>query len=249
MAEPKVKSDDCDTCRTIVEQFYKGWEKVISGLAADGTFESRPGGAPKITYNQDIEDYLQGFCDSEYMKGYAPYVDEGCRRIMKQHHRPIVGKFLHGEERYGSALVRTERPQRILSVCTELVAACPAMPPPAQAVTAKTDRCAACQRTVADAQFVVRRSRFGQLRGAALAKRKLDLLDLFEPLCLDAYTRHDDYPETINSVCSDMWEQDEDAFMDGIIQHWGDDAGAVREICVESFSVCKPADLPAKAEL
>lgn len=89
----------------------------MHGLAADGTYESRAGAAPKITYNQvsaracvcmrasackqkrvcaraasgrarlcvcthtslplqgpecppcaqDIEDYLQGFCESEYM--------------------------------------------------------------------------------------------------------------------------------------------------------------------------------------
>jgi predicted translin family RNA/ssDNA-binding protein len=29
---------------------------------------------------QDIEDYLQGFCDSEYMKGFADYIGEGLRR-------------------------------------------------------------------------------------------------------------------------------------------------------------------------
>ena len=83
-AKAKYSSPECESCRTVVEQFYKGWfsqthvscegcphadtpsfyppdrgtifsrrrEKVVHGLAANGTFESRAGAAPKITYNQ-----------------------------------------------------------------------------------------------------------------------------------------------------------------------------------------------------
>jgi len=69
---------------------------------------------------QDIEDYLQGFCDSEYMKGYADYIGDGCKRFMKAHHRPMVGKFLHGEEKFAASLSKTKKPERIRSVCTDL---------------------------------------------------------------------------------------------------------------------------------
>ena len=78
-ARSRWQDPDCEACRTIVEQFYKGWsvfcfrqchiflmtgyetirEVTISGLAANGTYESQAGKAPKIVYNQHIEDYLQ----------------------------------------------------------------------------------------------------------------------------------------------------------------------------------------------
>ena len=39
---------------------------------------------------QEIEDYLQGFCDSKYMQDTADYIKDGCRTFMKDHHRPMV---------------------------------------------------------------------------------------------------------------------------------------------------------------
>jgi hypothetical protein len=47
------------------------------------------------------------------MKPFAPYIKEGCERIMKVHHRKIVGLFLHGEEQYGKAGVKSNRPERV----------------------------------------------------------------------------------------------------------------------------------------
>ena len=71
-------------------------EVTISGLAANGTYENQAGKAPKIVYNQHIEDYLQvvyctrlptlmcssslngqGFCGSKWMQGYADYIGDG----------------------------------------------------------------------------------------------------------------------------------------------------------------------------
>jgi hypothetical protein len=106
-----------------------GWnrEVTIAGLAANGTYEDQVGKAPKIVYNQHIEDFLQvqtmlatrsilflhvlsmpryftlflvcwgervsllflngyclisslldqGFCDSQWMKGYSDYIGDG----------------------------------------------------------------------------------------------------------------------------------------------------------------------------
>ena len=34
---------------------------------------------------QDIEDYLQGFCDSEYMKGYAEYIGTRTQKCTRTH--------------------------------------------------------------------------------------------------------------------------------------------------------------------
>mmetsp|Transcript_32617 Transcript_32617/g.67371 ORF Transcript_32617/g.67371 Transcript_32617/m.67371 type:complete len:275 (+) Transcript_32617:154-978(+) len=253
-AEPDHRSNDCDTCRTIVERFYQGWEKTISRLAADGTFESRPGGAPKITYNQDIEDYLQGFCDSEYMKDLASFVDDGCRRIMKEHHRAIVGKFLHGEERYGATLTKTDRPERVMSVCRDIAHVCPTFPLPHLEVKAKEDKCNACKSTVADALYLIRRSRLGALTDKALKKKRLDVYELLENLCTETYYRHDDMPDVHNTVCSDMFEEDEDGIIDTLVSLFpsslssSSDAHAQRKICASSLSYCSDKDFP-KAEL
>jgi len=243
-AEPgktKYTSGECDSCRTVVEQFYKGWEKVVHGLAADGTYESRSGAAPKITYNQDIEDYLQGFCDSEYMKGYAEYIGDGCKTFMKNHHRPMVGKFLHGEEKFSSSLSKTQKPARIRSVCTELGKVCPAWPPAELEVKSKQDACNACQGVVMDAAFLLRRSTFGELSASALKKKKLEIFDMLENLCLDTYTRHDDEPTARHDVCAHMWEEDEDEMIDTMIKHFKDTTAAVQAMCVDKFEFCKPS--------
>lgn len=97
---------------------------------------------------------------------------------------------------------------------------------------------------MSDASYLLRRSRFGPLTKSALAKRKLDLLELFDSLCTDVYLRHDDFPETHNAVCSDLWEEDEDMFIDGLIKAWGKEEGTAGEaICGESFGVCSKAEL------
>ena len=43
-------------CAYACERSYR--EKVVHGLAADGTYESRSGAAPKITYNQVVCVYM-----------------------------------------------------------------------------------------------------------------------------------------------------------------------------------------------
>jgi hypothetical protein len=45
--------------------------------AHDGKADSK-GSVPAITYNQDIEDYLQGFCSSDYI---APPFSEAIRFV------------------------------------------------------------------------------------------------------------------------------------------------------------------------
>ncbi|KAJ1484676.1 hypothetical protein T484DRAFT_1947349 [Baffinella frigidus] len=251
--EAKIDSAGCEACRTLVEQFYKGWEKTISNLAADGTFESRPGQAPKIVYNQQIEDYLQGFCASEYMKGYAGYVNDGCEKIMKKFKRGIVGKFLHGEERYGTEGVKSLRPERINDVCTTLAKACPALPPPAAAVVSIADKCGACKGVVTDALFIMRRDRLiHDNKPETLRKRKLEVFELLEPMCMDAFHRHTDFPAVYNSVCLEMWEEDEEGLIGALVLSGGGGwktGDAHRAVCADAFSYCTAADFVKPGEL
>jgi len=244
-AGTKYASPECDSCRTVVEQFYVGWEKVVHGLAANGTFESRAGSAPKITYNQDIEDYLQGFCGSEYMRSFDDYIKAGCREFMKAHHRPMVGKFLHGEEKFSAGLSKSQKPQRIRDVCTSLGHVCPSWPPPELTLTEQNqDKCIACQGVVMDATYVLRRSKHGAMTQKALQKKKVEVFELLENLCLETYVRHDDHPHLRNEVCMHMWEEDEDEIIDALVKHHGADAqkqleAAVGALCVDKFEFCK----------
>lgn len=244
-AKNKYTSPECDSCRTVVEQFYKGWEKTVHGLAANGTFESRAGAAPKITYNQEIDDYLLGFCKSDYMKGFADYIDDGCRKFMAAHHRPMVGKFLHGEEKFSTTLSRSQKPERIRSVCTNLGKSCPDWPPPELSVKKPADKCAACQGVVMDGSYLLRRSRYGELPPSALKKKKLEVFEIMENLCLDTFTRHDDDPTSRHEICNQLWEEDEDAVIDIIMKHndQKDDTAAVKALCVQKFDLCKSSDI------
>jgi len=240
------RSPKCDSCRTMVEQFYEGWEKTITELAADGTFEKQPGGAPKITYNQEIEDFLVGFCESKHMKGYAPYITQGCRDMMKSHRREIVGKFLHEEEMMGSTGKRTMKPRRIRQVgggggMKGITAYCIDDSVPGPAVTARKDKCNACRGVVEDALFAVRRSWLGYTvdKKGVRAKRRLDFGEMLEPLCNHIFNRYDDEPEDRHSFCIDIMEEDEDAFLSAVLD--GEDA--VNKVCVKTMKVCKPTDL------
>mmetsp|Transcript_57404 Transcript_57404/g.120053 ORF Transcript_57404/g.120053 Transcript_57404/m.120053 type:complete len:268 (-) Transcript_57404:23-826(-) len=236
LARSRWQSPDCDSCRTVVEQFYKGWEVTIAGLAANGTYEDQVGKAPKIVYNQHIEDFLQGFCDSQWMKGYSDYIGDGCKRIMKEHHRPIVGKFLHEEERLGTTGRRTTRPQRIQAICKDLVKVCPQYPSAKNQVTSRKDRCQACRGVVSDALYILRRSKLGALQPTGLRKKRMELYEMLDNMCPEMYFRHSDEPEVYDDVCQEMWE-DEDTIL-GELTRRASDSETTGRLCSESFSYC-----------
>eukprot|EP00802_Teleaulax_amphioxeia_P026189 Tamp_27204.p4 GENE.Tamp_27204~~Tamp_27204.p4 ORF type:complete len:106 (-),score=31.99 Tamp_27204:66-383(-) len=90
-----------------------------------------------------------------------------------------------------------------------------------------------------DAVFSLRRSRLSELSESALKKKKLEVFDLMENLCLDTYTRWDDEPTIRFDVCTHMWEEDEDAVIDAIVKHREDERAAANALCVEQFALCK----------
>uniref|UniRef100_A0A7S0U5A9 Saposin B-type domain-containing protein n=1 Tax=Hemiselmis andersenii TaxID=464988 RepID=A0A7S0U5A9_HEMAN len=239
------RSTWCDACRTTIEQFYEGWEQTITGLAADGTFEKQPGGAPKIVYNQQIEDFLQSFCDSKHMKGFSRYITEGCKTMMKNHHREIVGKFLHEEEMMGTSGKRTMRARKIRQVCggggtRGLTRTCIDDSIRAPRLMEKDDACKACLGVVEDAQFLLRRSWLGdEAHRAALPKRRLEVAELMEPLCTQVFNRYDDEPEARQEHCVEMMDEKEDEFIKAIISS---DQPAV-DVCVKEMEWCSKGQI------
>lgn len=173
------------------------------------------------------------------MKGYADYIGDGCKRIMKEHHRPIVGKFLHEEERLGTTGKRTTRPERIMAICKDMVKVCPAYPSSKNQVKSKADKCNACRGVVADALYIIRRSKLGELTPSAIKKKKMEMFELLEPLCSEIYFRHSDEPEVYDDVCQEMWEE-EDTVMGELLRRDSDAETAART-CSRAYSFC-PAD-------
>jgi len=232
---------------------------------------------------------------SDYMKPFAPYIKEGCERIMKVHHRKIVGLFLHGEEQYGKAGVKSNRPERVGKVCTEMVKACPALPVKQLAVASDKDTCGACKSVVADALFLLKRDNiFASLAPKAFkkrcppslspaspcaahsrsrpcaaaagakparsrahaaarrrcARRTLELFDLLEPMCMDTYHRHADFPELHYAVCQEMWEEDDEGLMRALAAGGAGAAraDAQRAVCAETFKYCKAGEISGEEE-
>lgn len=74
-----------------------------------------------MTYDQDLEDMVQGFCESqEWFGAEAPqWLLQGCRHIMALRKRDIVGAFL------GVPLVPSRVPGLRAQICRDLVQACP----------------------------------------------------------------------------------------------------------------------------
>jgi len=152
----------------------------------------------------------------------------------------MVGKFLHGEEKFATSLSKSQKPERVRSVCDTLGKVCPAWPPLELQVKSAADKCGACQGVVLDAVYLLRRSRLSELAASALKKKKLEVFELMENLCLDTYTRWDDEPTVRFDVCTHMWEEDEDEVIDATVKHSEDEKRAAHALCVERFALCKP---------
>lgn len=189
----------CDACRTLVERFTVGWENVIRDQAQGGRADSRTNSVPAITYNQEIEDYLQGFCKSDYIAPpFSEAIRKGCSSIMDVHKREVVATFLSVTEQIGSHGKTTRGPTRLRRICDSLTNSCD------QAYTnvTKLTKCEACARVVADAHFTLRRR-----VTPAHALTSIEATDALDTLCTDAYRRYDDSPRLVEKVCEDMMEE------------------------------------------
>mmetsp|Transcript_21872 Transcript_21872/g.56801 ORF Transcript_21872/g.56801 Transcript_21872/m.56801 type:complete len:215 (-) Transcript_21872:152-796(-) len=173
-------SFECDSCNTLVEEFHKQWVVVIKDQTQKARAESGNGDKPpSITYNQDIEDMVQGFCKSKEYRQYSADMRAGCDDIMKDHLREIVGKFLHQE--MNSDLSHAKGvPQRKKEVCAEMTKSCPDVD-----VSKGLSQCGACRALMRDVNYVYRRSH------PAKRVESLRIWEMFEPICEEVQLRHE----------------------------------------------------------
>jgi len=123
------------------------------------------------------------------------------------------------------------------------------VPLPEQEVRSKKDKCRACRGVVSDAMFVIRRSSLGELPTKTLKKKKLEVFDLLENLCVETYTRHDDLPDVYHEVCMDMWEADEEKMLEVLTQHANEEKveeeerKAAASLCAQTFGYCAKKEM------
>jgi hypothetical protein len=189
----------CDACRTLVERFTVGWEDVIREQAHGGKADQKQSTSPPaITYNQEIEDYLQGFCKSDYIAPpFSEDIRRGCSAIMDVHKREVVATFLSVTEQIGAHGKPTRGPTRLRRICEQLTSSC------SQAYTnvSKLTKCEACVRVLSDAHFVLRRR-----VTPAHALSSIEATDVLDTLCSDSYRRYDDSPRLMEKVCEEMMD-------------------------------------------
>ncbi len=81
-------AEECGACRGFSRAFVGAWSRVARRNAAE--VQSRGGRElPALTYNQDLEDAVQGLCGGSDVAG-TPLVRDFCARAMREHKRAIV---------------------------------------------------------------------------------------------------------------------------------------------------------------
>lgn len=223
----------CDSCRSMLERFTSGWEKVVSKQASQGRADAKDG-PPTITYNQEIEDYLRGFCSSEEMKDFSPAIRNECEAVMEEHRRQVVATFLSVPEKIGSVGRKTKGAERFRKICGELAGVCDTN----FTEMGKLSRCEACRRVVADAHFVLRRTHVG-----AAANDAYTAADLLEPLCSDAWKRYDDDPRKVDDVCEAIQDEHMDDLVKAVRQ---DDQPDTIAVC-SNLGFCKKTQASRKS--
>ena len=135
----------CFGCVHFVEAFWKGFHEFTRKKASDAQAQRGGGAAPAITYDDDMEAYVQAFCDGKQTTGarWAGFVRPACAKLMQAHKREIVGKFL------GKELGPKEVLARKLEICTEMGRACPAD----LFLNQAKDPCGLCRRLVRDLEY------------------------------------------------------------------------------------------------
>ena len=85
---------------------------------------------------------------------------------------------------------------------------------------------------------------------AASCRRTLELFDLLEPMCMDTYHRHADFPELHYAVCQEMWEEDDEGLMRALAAGGAGAAraDAQRAVCAETFKYCKAGEISGEEE-
>jgi hypothetical protein len=75
----------CDSCLLLVERFYEQWSETMNAQLKKKQPERAGDKPPALTYDDQQEEMVQGFCDSKQISGgeQAPFLKQACVDIMK----------------------------------------------------------------------------------------------------------------------------------------------------------------------
>lgn len=226
----------CDACEAFVEKFFEGWVKTMMHQQRSGKVEQKDGGSrmPAITYNDETEAYVQGFCRNRTSSAFtapsaAQHLLPGCERIMLARKREIVGRFLSAE------LAGRNLPAEKDKICGEWLKSCDT---PAYEVRKP---CEACRATVGTLAF--ERRLLAPASKEVITKHIRNSLDA---LCTRMSMRHTGKWSLMQETCDDLMDEYGEALVDFAV------SGAVerdfaQELCVERAGLCDK--LPARDEL
>eukprot|EP00873_Tetraselmis_striata_P021909 jgi/Tetstr1/442173/TSEL_030324.t1 len=184
----------CDSCHRVVEGFYEEWTRVM--MDQQSSIQQRQGGSepPAVTYNDETEAMVQGFCDSKAISSgaFKDSVTTGCREIFKGYKREIVGKFL-------TETVTWEMvPRKKDEICKIMVGACSHRPP----ISTPGSDCARCKAAMASLEFDIRTQ--GDVRAAkGVARQMWDTLDY---ICMRMHYRVPKAGKT-QELCDDVVDE------------------------------------------
>mmetsp|Transcript_31888 Transcript_31888/g.90567 ORF Transcript_31888/g.90567 Transcript_31888/m.90567 type:complete len:395 (+) Transcript_31888:233-1417(+) len=190
---PLGESEYCDGCLLVVEHFYERWTETMTKQLSQA--KQTPGGdkPPAITYNEDTEAMVQGFCSSKAIRNnlVAPFVGPACEEIMKGWKRDLVGKFL--SEHVQPTMV----PKKKEEVCRDMVGACPSV-----VDTPPSGDCQRCKVAMDSLAFDLRTQ--GPLRRAKGAARQA--WDTLDYACMKLHYRVPKAGKT-QELCEDIVDE------------------------------------------
>jgi len=176
----------CNSCHTIVELFYAKWLETITDQEKKRNVESNQGGrgSPAVTYNDDVENMLQTFCDSDAITraGWGEHLRPSCTKLMLGHKREFVAKYMSVEAR--PQIV----PKIKNEVCGEkMVQACK----PGRTIDetgVPKNECQQCRLVVGDVVYELQQRE--RLEHAGDARRRKLAKEVVESICTKLDFRH-----------------------------------------------------------
>ena len=229
----------CNACHTLVELFFVKWIETIAEQERKNNVNPNDGGKkmPAVTYNDDVEAMLQGFCTSDAVlrPGWGDHIRPACDTIMLGHKREFVAKFMSVEAH--PRLVPSVKNE----VCgTGMVQACGAAIDDAGV---PSGACAQCKLVVGDVAFELQqRERLvdaGEKRRRKLAKEVVD------NVCNKLEIRHFKGYK-LSELCNDLVDDHAGAIVDAGVEMLGtgatSEAGSAArlhaDVCVRAAGLC-----------
>ncbi|CAG9462889.1 unnamed protein product [Pedinophyceae sp. YPF-701] len=244
----------CDACHYLTERFPAAW--VSMSLKRTREMQSATTDTPAaLQYDEQFEKAVQEFCEhGKYAYGddTAPFMEQGCRQLMRVRKRDIVGQLL--SKHLSNEVIREFKK----TVCEDIAQSCTYNSRATRALhnESKTPygrvssrRCEACKASLEDMHFHFRTQ--SSIAAGKGVRARVD--ELAEVICLPMVRRHDRWGPVEAEVCQDMVEEHADSVKDGTEKvvagewQWED---VVKKVCVEDLEVCKYGDFePPNSEL